>query len=253
MNSLEIAAITFACVCGGVALGMILRAILPEPHLSSDARDVIKLAMGLIATLSALVLGLLVASAKSSFDAQRTGFQQLGTNLLVLDRTLARYGPDAKPARELLRRLVASAIDRLWPSGSSRSGALESSEITASGTALYEAIRGLTPHTEAERAAQTQALQIASELTRTRWLLTETQDSSIPTAFLVVLIFWLTILFTGFGLFAARNATVIVALLLCALSVSGALLLIVDLDQPFAGLIHISPAPLQRALSQFGQ
>jgi hypothetical protein len=113
VGSMGVGGIVFACTFGGALVGMLLRATLPVHHLSSDSKDVVKLGTGLIATLSALVLGLLIASAKSSFDAQRTGFQQLSANLVMLDRALARYGPETKDAREALRQLVASAIDRL--------------------------------------------------------------------------------------------------------------------------------------------
>ncbi len=108
MGSIAIGGIVFACTFGGALVGMMLRAVLPEHHVSPDSKDVVKLGMGLIATLAALVLGLLIASAKSSFDGQRTGFQQLAANLVLLDHALARYGPETKGAREALRRLVTS-------------------------------------------------------------------------------------------------------------------------------------------------
>ena len=126
MGSLTIGGIVFACTFGGALVGMVLRAILPEHHVSTESKDVVKLGMGLIATLAALVLGLLIASAKSSFDAQRSGFQQLAANLVLLDRALARYGPETKDAREALRSLVAATIDRLWPEDASKSSGLGS-------------------------------------------------------------------------------------------------------------------------------
>ena len=253
MSSLVIAGVTFACTFGGALVGMFLRAVLPDRHLSSDSKDIIKMGTGLIATMAALVLGLLIASAKSTLDGQRNGFQQLATNVVLLDRTLAHYGPEAKAAREVLHRTVASAIDRLWPAAGSPSSGLAAPEITVSGTALYEAIRDLSPHTDAQRAAQSQALQITADLGKTRLLLSQRDDGSIPAPFLAVLVFWLTVLFISFGLFSPRNATVIVVLLVCALSVASALLLIVDMAQPFEGLFQISSAPLRSALSQLGQ
>jgi hypothetical protein len=253
MSSLAVAGIVFACTFGGALLGLFLRTILPDPHLSSDSKDVIKMGTGLIATMSALVLGLLIASAKTTLDAQRSGFQQLSVNVVLLDRTLARYGPEAKDARDVLHRVVAGAIDRLWPATGYQSAALDTPEITSGGAALFDAVRSLSPHTDAQRADQAQALQVGADLARTRLLLSQRDDGAIPPPFLAMLVFWLTVLFTSFGLFSPRNGTVIVVLLVCALSVAGAILLIVDMARPFEGLFQISSAPLRHALAQLGQ
>ena len=208
---------------------------------------------GLIGTLAALVLGLLIASAKSSFDTQRTGLQQLSTNLILLDRSLKYYGQETKEVREQLRHTVMLMLDLRWPSNGARSTGLDASELTVSAGALYAAIRDLSPRTDAQKAIQSQALQISFDLARTRWLLSQGEESSIPTPFLVVLVFWLIVLFITFGLFSPRNATVISILFICALSVAGALFLIVELDRPMNGLIQISSKPLRDALGQLGQ
>jgi hypothetical protein len=250
---MTIGGIVFACTFGGALVGMILRAMLPEHHLSGESKDVVKLGTGLIATLAALVLGLLIASAKSSFDAQRSGFQQLSANIVMLDRTLARYGPETKETRNGLRQLIASAIERVWPKEASKTSGLGSSALTVRGSTVFDQVRDLSPKTESQRWLQSQALQICSDLAKTRWLLTEQEESSIPIPFLVVVVFWLTVLFTSWGLFSPMNPTVIATLLVCAMSVAGAMFLIVDLDQPFDGLIQISSTPLRNALSQLGQ
>jgi hypothetical protein len=253
VNSLTIAAIVFACAFGGALLGLLLRALLPEHHLSNESKDIVKLGTGLIATMSALVIGLLIASAKSDFDAHKSAFQQMSTNLVLLDRGLAHYGPEAKEARALLHRTASSLLDHIWtPQGASATG-LGDLEITASGGMLYDSIRNLSPGNDAQRSIQSQALQIAADLARARLQLIQREQSSIPRPFLVVLVFWLTILFMSFGLFSPVNSTVILVLLVCALSVAGALFLIVDMDQPFEGLIQISSGPLRDAISQLGQ
>src|SRR5437762_304766 len=122
MSSLMISGIVFACIFGGTLLGMILRAILPEKHLSAESKDLVKLGMGLIGTMTALVLGLLIASAKSSFDTQRNGLAQLSANIVFLDRSLAHYGPETKDVREMLRASVADMLQRTWPEDGSRPG-----------------------------------------------------------------------------------------------------------------------------------
>ena len=250
---MEVGGIVFACAFGGALAGMALRAVLPEHHLSAESKDVVKLGTGLIATLSALVLGLLIASAKSSFDAQRTGFQQLAANLVLLNRALAHYGPETKDMRQTLHDLVASTIERLWPENASTATGLDAAPLTASGGMLIDQIRALSPKNDGQRWAQSQALQITTDLARSRWLMIEQNESAIPTPFLVVVVFWLTILFTSFGLFSPWNPTVVATLLVCALSVAGAVFLIVDLDQHFGGMIQISSTPLRNALSQIGQ
>jgi hypothetical protein len=249
VNSLEIGAIVFACTFGGALAGMLLRVVIPDPHLSGDSKDVVKMGTGLIATLAALVLGLLVASAKSSFDAQRTGLQQMAANFVVLNRALAKYGPETKPAREALRRLVEKLLE-VQSGGTSSASALGSASLSVEGSKFYDQIRELVPSNENQRWLQSQALQLAADFTRTRWLLNEQQGSAIPTPFLVVVVFWLTTLFLSFGLFSRPNPVVIMTLLICAVSVGGAIFLIIDLDQPSAGLIRISTAPIQNALSQ---
>ena len=106
MSSMAISWIVFACVFGGALLGMWLRAALPEHHRSTESKDIVRLGMGLIGTLAALVLGLLIASAKSAYDTQRSEFTQLSANLILLDRVMAHYGPETQEARDLLRRSV---------------------------------------------------------------------------------------------------------------------------------------------------
>ena len=204
---------------------------------------------GLLATLAALVLGLLIASAKSSYDAQRSGFQQLASNIILLDRSLTFYGPETKEIRERLRSIVKLLLEHPGP----HSEGLASKEITQNAAAFYIAIQTLAPKTDAQKSIQSQAIQVSSDLARTRWSLSQGDEASIPTPFLAILVFWLFVLFTTFGLFSPRNATVIAILLICALSLSGALFLIVELDRPFHGLIRISTKPLNDAYGQLGQ
>ena len=254
MDSLRIAAIVLGCTLLGGGVGCFLRRFLPESHLSGESKDVIKQGFGLIATMVALVLGLLVASAKSAFDAQNTGFGQLSTNIIVLDRALDQYGPEAKPVREKLRRAVTSMIDHLWPAqGSGPALAVDSREITADGASLFRSIRELSPKDDSQRSIQSQAIQVGADLAKTRWTLSQPAVPLLPDPFLVVLAFWLTVLFASFGLLTPRNGTVVVTLFVCALSMAGAMFLIIDLGEPLGGLIQISDASLRYALTQIGR
>ncbi len=251
MSPMSIGSIVLACVFGGALLGMALRLILPEHHLSTESKDVIKLGMALTATMSALVLALLISSAKSSFDAQRNEVTQLSANVILLDRVLAHYGPETKEARDLLRLSASGMIDRIW--AENRSEPAESEPTVTGGEAFYDRIQELSPQNEVQRSLQAQASKMTVDLGQTRWLLFEQSGRSIPMPFLALLIFWVTIIFLSFGLFAPPNATVIATLFLCALSVSGAIFMILELDRPFGGLIQISSAPLRNAIAHLGK
>jgi hypothetical protein len=251
MSALAIAVIVFACVFGGALLGMLLRAALPEHHLSTDSKDVVKLGMGLIATMAALVLGLLIASTKGSYDTQRSELTQMSTNIILLDRVLAHYGPETKEARNLLRHSVVRVLDQIWPEDSSQPAQLD--PTAAGAEPLYDKIQALAPQNEAQRSLQAKALSTTTDIAQTRWLMFEQQGSSIPMPFLVVLVFWLTIIFVSFGLYAPPNATVFMTLFVCAVSVSGAIFLILQLDRPFEGPIQIPSTPLRTALAHLGQ
>ncbi len=251
MSATNIGFIVLACVFGGALLGMFLRGILPEHHLSADSKDVIKLGMALTSMMSALVLALLINSAKSSYDTQRNEVRQLSANVILLDRVLAHYGPETKTAREMLANTVAEMISRIWPD--SHSAGTELQPNIAAGEGFYDKIQELSPQNEVQRSLQSQALKMSIDLGQTRWLLFEQAGSSIPMPFLVLMVFWITVIFLSFGLFAPRNATVVATIFLCAFSVSGAIFLILELDRPFGGLIQISDAPLLSAVAHLGK
>jgi hypothetical protein len=249
MNPLAIGAVVFTCVLGGGLLGMLVRNALPDDHLSTDTKDIVKLVVGLIGTMAALVLGLLIASAKSSYDVRSGEVTQMSANVVLLDRVMAHYGPETKGARDSLRGSVASAIDRIWPDDRSRQAQVTP---TTGAESFYDKILMLSPQSDAQRGLQAQALALSISLGQTRWLLAA-QGSSIPVPFLLVLILWLTLILGSFGLFAPRNTMVVFALFVCALSLSSAIYLILELDQPFQGLLRISSTPLRAALAQLGQ
>jgi len=249
----------FVCVFGGALCGLLLRATLPKHHLSTDSTDIVKLGTGLVATMAALVLALLIASAKSSYDTQRSDLTQMAVNIVLLDRVLASYGPETHEARQLLRRAVAHTLTQVWPEDRAQRKQLAPTAqglggfISARTGGLYATLQALTPQQDAQRALQTEALSLTRTLGQTRWLMFEQEGTSIPMPFLVVLIAWITLIFVSFGLLAPPNGTVIATLVVCALSVAGVVFLILELDQAFEGLIQIPSAPLRKALAQLGQ
>lgn len=255
MHPLVVTAIVFACVFGGALAGMFVRGRLPPHHVSRDARRIVKMAMGTVAALIAVVLGLLVSSAKTRFDDVDTEVTQSCAKLLLLDRMLARYGPETRSARSELRAYLARKLEQRWPrTKTSRSTALAASDSAAMHFQNAQGLLlALAPANAVQRRLQSRALDVLDELARTRWLLFEqSAGSSIPTPFLVILVFWATVLFTSFGLFAPHNGTVLVALWVSALSVACAVFLVLQMERPFGGVIEVSSALVRRALAQLG-
>ena len=201
--------------------------------------------------MAALVLGLLVASAKGTYDAQNNELITVGAKIVFADRALSFYGPEAKDTRDLLRGAVSEMIRHLWPN--EQPPTMDPAHPQSfTPVALYESIQGLSPQNESQRAIKSQVLAIVTEVAETRWLMFEQRSMSMSKPLLVILVFWLTVNFFSFGLFAPRNATVIGTLFLCALSVAGAIFLINELYQPFGGLIQIPSTTLRNALAQLG-
>jgi hypothetical protein len=251
MIPMEIAAVVFGCVFGGALFGILLRTIVPPHHFSADSKEVIKLGMGLIATMAALVLGLVIATAKNSYDAQDEAVKRTSAKVLLLDRLLADYGPETKAARGLLRKVLAERIEAVWPEDRSQRARLGAPEAPI--TEIETRILQLAPRNDVQRWLQSQSLQISGEILETRWLVLGGLGSSIPAPFLAVVVFWLTIIFGSFGLLAPRNSTVVVVLCICALSVAGSIFLILEMDRPFEGLMKISSAPMRYTLSHLAQ
>ncbi len=251
MSSIALGLLVFACVLGASLLGMGLNAILPKHLLCGDTKDVVRLTMGLVATMTALVLGLLVASAKGLYDNQKACVTAMAAKAVVLDRLLATYGADTTEVRAGLRSAVEASLARMWPQ---KGGSPISPSPDASrGGAIYSAIQKLSWPDDVASLSKWKILDVAVDLSQTQWLLYEQANSSVSTVLLTVVIFWLTILFLSFGLFAPRNATVVAALLVAALSVSTSLFLVMEFDGPFSGLIKISNTPVVKALNYIGQ
>ena len=246
MSPLVVSCLVLLCIFGSAVAGLLLRPRFPEGHLNPESKEVIKLVIGIVGTMTGMVLGLLVASAKSSFDSQRNGVAQLAANSVVLDRALAHYGNETQEARESLRKTVADMIERIWSEPSTGNEAVHYDEV-------YDYILALHPRDDAQRTNQGLALKIIHDTAQMRWLLHSQRNGSIPTVFLVLLVAWLAITFGSYGLFAPRQATTIAVLLLGSLVVSSAVFLILELDHPFGGIMHISSQPLKNALAQVGR
>lgn len=253
ISSQAIFLISAACIFAGALFGLWLSRVVPEGHLRDNSRATVKVVTGMIATLAALVLGLLISSANTFFDSVDTAVTHSSARIILLDRALANYGPETKEAREQLRRTVVSGMDMFWPKEKSEGPGLRAFERATSMEELQTMIRELNPTTDVQRELRTEAEKFSGEMLEARWLLISQAQHTIPTTFLVVLLFWLTILHISFGLLAPRNGTAITMLFISALSVSGAMFLILEMYQPLDGMIKVSSAPLLKALELLGR
>jgi hypothetical protein len=253
MSSLAVGLISAGTIFTGSLLGIGLARLLPGHHLNRETQDVVKLSAGMIATLTAMVLGLLVSSAKGSFDATNTAVVQGSTKIIVLDRALAAYGPETKAAREQLRHSIAAVIEKVWPPQKTGVSTLTVIEHANGMELVRDRLRELKPDNDGQRQILGQAQQIVSDLSHTHWLLVEQAQNQLPLSLLVILIFWLALLFVSFGLFAPPNVTAITVLFVGACAVSAAIFLVLELNRPLDGLVKVSSGPLRTALQHLGQ
>jgi hypothetical protein len=240
--------VTFASTAGGMLLGMVLRALLPAATLNAETKEVVRLGVGLLATLSAVAISLMIASAKTSYDTQDAHFRQFSADVILTDQLLAQYGPGAVEIRKLMRVAVPTALDRIWREkavGAPQNNAFSTSSVAEQ---IYGAIEALSPANDAQRLLKPRIERAAGEIARARLLMFADVDTPIQRPFLLILVFWLTVIFISFSLFVEPGAVIAIAILIFAVSIASALFLVADLSRPFAGLMQISNQHLRDAL-----
>ena len=237
---------------GGTSLGVWFHFRLPEHHLSKESQDTVKLGAGMVATMSAMVLGLLVSSAKGTFDAANLSLAQNGAKIIQIDRLLAEYGPEAMPLRLQLKQALADRVEKIWAGADGKAGGLHAVENSTAVVDFQRLLLSLNPTNDMQKATIVQLRQLSSDIWQNRLLMIEVEQKPVPMVFLALLVFWLTLLFLSFGLFAPRNITVFVVLFICALSVSSAIFLILEMSHPLDGFMKASSAPLVKALEMIG-
>ena len=239
---------SLASILIGAAMGMVLKRALPADLLEGGSKEAIRLGAGFLSTLAALVIGLMIASAKNTYDSQNTNIRQLGTNAVLVDQMLTQYGPEAKAARTLLREIIPSATFRIWQENASGKGGGSAFVVSEMAERFYNAVEGLKPATPEQTSLKSRIIQLTTDMGRTRLLVFTQGDDAIPLPFFVVLVFWLVVIFASFSLFAEPGLIVVASTLVFALSVSSALFLIVDLSHPFQGLMQVSNHHLHMVL-----
>lgn len=251
MDATLTAVILLASLVAVALLGRSVRRHLPDHHLSADSKDAVKLAMGLVATMTALLLSLLVNSAKGTYDTQRMEVIQMAAKVAFLDRVLTAYGPEAAEARAQFRNATARAVRRMWPHEAGAQAQLLPN--AQAGDVVYAAIQALSPRDDTQHALKAQAATLAVDLGQLRMLLVAQMTPSIPKPLLIAVVCWLVIIFLGFSLLAPPNATSTLALASAAVSVAVAVFLIMELDRPWGGMIRISGEPMLQALNDMAK
>lgn len=245
--------VVFACTMVGMLAGMWLRNRLPRRHLDNDTQSSVKEVNGLIATMTALILGLVTASAQDTFMKVGAAVEHTAADIVSLDRLLARFGPGTAEIRDTLRGAVAQRVERIWPTeageAATRFGPDPSQEFERIGTM----IASLEAHSANQQWLRSQALEATEALLAERWSIFAGQGPAIPNAFLVIITFWLTAAFAGYTLFSPRNGTMTGILVVSAFSVACVIFLILELGSPFDGRIAVSGDSMRFALAHLGQ
>jgi hypothetical protein len=231
---------------------MTLRRLQPDHHRNDASKDIVKTVLGLLGTMTALILSLLIAAAHGFYDTQRSEIQQLGVDVLMLDDSLMRYGPAADPVRAQLRAALQTVVERMSPAAEAAAAGRLTADTTGVADVLT-AIGSLSPETEAQRLEAARAQLLAQDIASTRLLIHEQRTTAFPVPLAVILLCWLVVLFLGFGLFAPVNVTVIGALGIGAGSVAAAMWLMLSMSHPYGGLLGVSDRPLRLAVAQIGQ
>jgi len=248
MHSVAVSWIVFALIFSGSLVGMALRRALPVEHLGQEAKDTMRLAIGLVVTMTGLVLGMLVSSAKSYYDGQKNKVSEMSSEIILLNNCLETFGPDSEQIRFYARETVEAAIDRIWPKEKSSLSQLKPNDDDPSVVAQLQL---LVPKNDMQASAKAQVAALLQSLRKSYWLMfLESEQASVPMTLLLVVTSWLIIIFISFGIFAPPNATVIATLIICAMAVSAAIFIIMEMYSPFNGVLRISSAAVRDALNQ---
>jgi len=245
MSSIAIGACSFGFFLGGALVGALLAARLPKHHLSDENKELVRLAMALVGTLTGITLGLLIGSAKTYYDTQSNEITQVSANVALLGQLLQYYGPEANGAQESLRLAVERVLAENWPKERARNW--QPTPKAGRIQEVYEQLRALAPKDEEHRMMQSEALALLKNLAQLRWLIIEQSSATILRPLLFVMIFWITSIFVSWGLFSRANVTSVTTFVVAALCVSGAIFLVLEMYTPYKGLLRLSSAPLRLA------
>jgi hypothetical protein len=246
--SVAVGVLTF----GSGMLGHTLKRLLPERHMSSGSKEMIGAIMGLVSLLLALVLGTLVGSAYGFFAAQKANIETLCARALELDLAFRQYGTETQPLRETLRASMATAHDAIWGDGAAYRQQFEVGAYMPRFEKWNETVASLTPHSPTQTQLLSSMIASSSGYQQTRMLTSLQLASPVSSPLLVVVVSWATLLFCGFGVLSGLNSTSAAALAFGSFAVASAIFLILELSQPYTGLIRIPPESMEQTLAALG-
>jgi hypothetical protein len=251
MSSIAVSSIVFASIFGSGLVGMAVRRAIPADYLGSGEKEVARLVTGLMTTMTAIVLGMLVSSAKASYDARTNEVAEISSQVVNIDRMLSKYGTETAEVRAQFRLLVEASVNRIWPAKAPVDVELKPRD---EGEILVDELRQLAPKSDAQAEVKAQILHMIGDLRQTQWLLfLKSQRSALPIPLLLVVVSWLALIYLSFGLFTPPSPTIVVTFVFGALAVSSAVLIILELYTPFRGVLRISSGPILEALSEMGR
>lgn len=251
MQDEVVALVIFLCLVASPLATMAIWPRLPARHRDEETNTVLRLAANLFGVMTSLVLGLMINSAKNTFESVDHNVHAYATELILLDRTLRQYGPRADSVREPLSAYVERVTSQWSRTQDNPVVANRLSEhlLAEIGTRL-----NALPTTDAAQDFLLQdARQRLRQVLEQRWVLIEQSEGAIPKPLIAMLVAWLGLIYASFGFRAPRNAITVATFVVSAALIAGAVYLILDMDVPFSGPIQISPAPLQRALAELQQ
>jgi hypothetical protein len=247
MNDVLFALFVFVCLTSAALGTLIFHAKLPAHHRHDDTQSVVRLIVGIFVVMTSLVLGLMINSAKSRFDGINRDIHAFATDLIVLDQQLQHYGPETNDTHRRLVSYVRRAAEGQWPSNPLSVSDLESERLLND---VGDNLRSWKPTDPAKLLSWDDIRRQFRKVHEQRWALVEQAEGSIPTPILILVVAWLILIFASFGFRAPQNAVVVTSLVVASALISGAIYLITDMDSPFVGTVHVSQAPLSRALAE---
>jgi hypothetical protein len=249
LTSLSISAAVGLLTFGSGVLGLYLKRLLPERHMSTGSREMIGAVMGLVSLLLALVLGTLVGSAYGFFAAQKANIEALCARALELDLAFRQYGAETQPLRETLRESMTAAHDAIWGDVGAYRRQFDLGAYMPRFEKWNEAVASLSPHAPAQTQLLTSVIAGSSGYQETRMLTSLQLASPVSWALVVIVVSWAMLLFCGFGVLSGLNGTSAAALAFGSFAVASAIFLILELSQPYTGLIRIPPDSMEQTLA----
>jgi hypothetical protein len=248
VTSIFIAVAVAVLTFGSGMIGLYLQKRLPKQHMSGGSKDMILAVIGLVTLLLALVLGTLVGNTYAFFAMQKSELETMASRALLVDQALARYGPEAKPARDKMKEALTQSYDLFWRGADADPQQLKVGVALDRWERVANVLNSLDPKTPAQKDALAAANANLGLMEQTRLLMSLQLSSPIAWSLVTSVILWSMFLFCGFGVLSGTNPTTIAVLALGAVSVASAMFLILDLSQPYSGLFRVPASSIQETL-----